>query len=331
MKAIHITQTGGPEVLEVVDVPLPEITSSTGVRVKLHAAGINPVDTKMRSGAYPIDTLPLIPGCDGAGVIESVGADVAELREGDEVYFFHGGVSGIPGNYAEYIVLDERFVANKPRSLDFNQAAAAPLVLLTAWESLFDRASVRDGDTVLIHAGAGGVGHVAIQLAKHVGARVITTVGSEEKAEFVRILGANEVINYRTQDVVETVLDLTNGNGADMVMDNVGGEVFKQSIPATRVYGDLVTLLQFPDDVDWSVARFRNLRICQEVMLTPLVFGLEDAQRHQTWILNQCSRLFDSGKLSIHLEKVFAFEEVIEAHRRIETGRTQGKLVLAVP
>jgi NADPH2:quinone reductase len=331
MKAIHMTRPGGPEVLEVVDVPLPEITSSTGVRVKLHAAGINPVDTKMRSGAYPVDPLPTILGCDGAGVVESTGTGVVELREGDEVYFFHGGVSGIAGNYAEYIVLDQRFVANKPASLDFNQAAAAPLVLLTAWESLFDRADVGAGDTVLIHAGAGGVGHVAVQLARHIGARVITTVSSDAKADFVRDLGADEVINYKTQDVVETTLELTNGRGVDMVMDNVGGDVFRQSFPAVRVYGDLVTLLLIPPDVDWSVARFRNLRISQEVMLSPLLLGLEDAQRHQTWILDQCARLFDSSKLRIHVERVYPFDHIAEAHRAIETASTRGKLVLAIP
>ena len=150
MKAITIHTTGQPDVLQVEDVAKPGISSPTDVLVKLHAAGVNPIDTKLRSGAYPIEPLPTILGCDGAGVIESCGEQVQQFKAGDAVYFFHGGLSGIQGNYAEYIVLDERFVAHKPDSLEFIQAAAAPLVCLTAWESLFDRASVANGDTVLI-------------------------------------------------------------------------------------------------------------------------------------------------------------------------------------
>lgn len=330
MKAIYMTAAGGPEGLSLVDIPRPEINTTTDVLVKLHAAGINPVDCKLRSGAYPIEPLPAILGCDGSGVVEATGSEVKNFSPGDAVYFFHGGLSGIQGNYAEYIVLDEHFVASKPLTVDFIEAAAAPLVLLTAWESLFDRARVKAGDTVLIHAGAGGVGHVAVQLAKQKDARVITTVSSDSKADFVKDLGADEVINYKEEDFVAETLRLTDGNGADMVMDNVGSPVFEQSFPATRVYGDLVTLLQPASTVDWSLARFRNLRISQEVMLTPLLLGLEPAQLHQTWILNECARLFDEGKLKVHVSATFRLEDTRRAHEAIESGTTTGKLVIKI-
>ncbi len=330
MKAIHMTAPGGPEVLEVVDIPTPEITSPTQVLVKLQAAGVNPLDTKLRSGAYPIEPLPTILGCDGAGVIEACGAQVKKFSAGDAVYFFHGGLSGLPGNYAEYIVLDQRFLARKPGSLDFIQAAAAPLVLITAWESLFDRTAVKAGDTVLIHAGAGGVGHVAIQLAKHAGARVISTVSNAEKDAFVRGLGADEVIDYRQQDVVAETLRLTDGQGADMIMDNVGGPVFEQSFAAAKVYGDVVSLLLPGRDVDWSTARLRNLRISLEVMLTPLALGLESAQRHQTWILDQCARMFDDNRLAVHVSHTFKLDEIRKAHEAVGSGSVTGKVVITL-
>lgn len=331
MKAILVNQTGKPTVMQTGTIDTPELQTDTQVRVRLKAAGINPVDTKLRAGLYPYSELPAIPGCDGAGIIDRAGAKVRHLAEGDEVYFFHGGLGGKTGNYAEYIVLDERFVARKPASIDFQQAAAAPLVLLTAWEALYDRARLTKGNTVLIHAGAGGVGHVAIQLAKHSGARVCTTISSEEKAKFVQELGADHVINYRTQDFVEEVLNWTEGKGVDIAMDNVGGQLVETTFPAVKPYGDIVTLLQPAGDTDWSLARQRNLRLGFEVMLSPLVLGLEDAQRHQTDILNRCAELFEGQKLKIHVSKTLPLEDAVTAHELIETGSTTGKIVLTVP
>ncbi|HKK15400.1 MAG TPA: zinc-dependent alcohol dehydrogenase family protein [Gammaproteobacteria bacterium] len=331
MKCILVENTGGPDVMQTASVDTPDIEKDTQVRVRLMAAGVNPVDTKLRAGIYPYSELPAIPGCDGAGIIDKVGKAVSHLSEGNEVYFFHGGLGGKTGNYAEYIVLDERFVARKPSSIDFNQAAAAPLVLLTAWEALFDRARLQEDNTVLIHAGAGGVGHIAIQLAKQAGARVCTTISSEEKAEFVRKLGADHVINYRQQDFVEKVLEWTDGKGVDIAMDNVGGELVETTFPAVKPYGDIVTLLQPAKDTDWSVARQRNLRLGFEVMLSPLVLELEDAQRHQTDILNQVADLIDQHQLKIHVSKTLPLDEAVAAHKLIETGSTTGKIVLTVP
>jgi NADPH2:quinone reductase len=330
MKAVLMTATGGPDVLQLRDIDKPDISSPTEILVKLKAAGVNPVDTKLRRGLYPMEDLPAVLGCDGAGVIEATGPDVTRFKPGDAVYFFHGGIGSMQGNYAEYIVLDERFVAPKPASLDFIHAAASPLVLITAWEALHDRSQIQHGQTVLIHAGAGGVGHVAIQLAKQSGAAVCTTVSSGDKAEFVKKLGADLVINYREQDFVEAVMDWTQGRGVDIAMDNVGDTMIEATFPAVSHYGDMVTLLQPDSSVDWTVARQRNLRFSMEIMLSPLIFNLVEAQKHQTWILEECAKRFDSGRLYVHVSQALPLEQAAAAHANIEEGSSTGKLVLSI-
>jgi NADPH2:quinone reductase len=329
MQAIIMRETGGPEVLKLENLPDPQIVSPTQVRVKLAAAGVNPIDIKLRNrGVFMPDGLPAILGCDGAGVVVETGSEASTSREGDEVWFCHGGLGGLMGNYAEQVVLEESVCCRKPASIDFAHAAAAPLVLITAWEALFGRAHLTEGETLLVHAGAGGVGHVAIQLAKQAGARVITTVSSAEKADFVHGLGADIVINYREQDFVEMVLQHTQGQGAQVVLDTVGSEVFKQSIPATAHYGDLVTLLDPGSEVDWKEARLRNLRIGFTLMLTPMLRDLPQARADQLAILGNCSEFIDSGSLKITLADSLPLAQAAEAHRRIEVGHTQGKLVL---
>ncbi len=330
MKAIQIPKHGEPELFEIVEVDEPVIENPTEIKVRLKAASINPIDTKVRSGLVPINVFPAILGCDGAGTVEACGSDVTRFKQGDEVYFFHGGVGDIPGNYSEYKVLDERFVALKPKSVDFIQAASAPLVLLTAWEALFDRCHLEKDQTVFINAGAGGVGHVAIQLAKHAGAKVCTTISNNEKALFVKELGADFIINYKKQDIVEAIMQWTDNKGVDVAMDNVGGATIQETFPAIRHYGEIVSLLQPDNTVDWSVARFRNIRFSMEVMLSPLLFDLKEAQIHQTEILEQCAKLIDDGKLSIHVSQVMPLEEAAKAHRQIEDGHTTGKIVLDI-
>jgi len=330
MKAVLMTAIGDPETLQIKDIAQPDLISPTEVLVKLKAAGVNPVDTKLRRGFYPIENLPTVLGCDGAGIVEAVGTDVTGVKSGNEVYFFHGGTGLKQGNYAEYTVLDERFIARKPKSIDFIHAAAAPLVLITAWESLFDRAELTEGQTVLIHAGAGGVGHVAIQLAKQAGAKICTTVSSDDKAKFVSDLGADLAINYEEQDFVEAVMDWTDGQGVDIAMDNVGGPLIEATFPAIKHYGDMVTLLQADTNVDWTVARMRNIRFSMEIMLSPVLFNLIEAQCHQTEILEKCAQFFDNNELSIHVSNTLPLENTIDAHKMIEAGSTTGKIVLTI-
>lgn len=333
MKAILMTATGGPDVLKLADIPLPELPSADHIRVRLRAAGINPLDTKLRkTAAYHPDKLPCVLGCDGAGVVESVGANVHRFTPGDEVYFFNGGLGLDQGNYAEYTVVHQDYVAFKPRHATMEEAAALPLVFITAWEALLDRTCLAEGQTVLIHAAAGGVGHIAVQLAKQAGATVLGTVGSPEKAAWVTRLGADRVFAYKDVDFAQAVLDWTHGKGADVVFDTVGGDTFCRSFACTKVYGRIVTLLQnecTPELI--KLARLRNLALVSELMLTPSILGMHDERVHQRRILEEGARLIEADKLAIQVSHVLPLEEAAKAHAMIEEGHTTGKIVLSIP
>ena len=331
MKAVLMTAIGGPEVLQLRDIPTPELTRSSDLLVRLKAAGVNPVDTKLRSrGSYFPDRLPTLLGCDGAGIVEQVGSQVSRFKPGDAVWFCNGGIGGHPGNYAEYALVDEQFAALKPARLDFAEAAAAPLVLITAWESLFERATLSTGQRVLIHAGAGGVGHVAVQLAANSGAHVATTVSGDEKAALVSRLGAEQTILYREADFVTETIEWSYGRGADLVFDTLGGATLQRSFAATRPYGELVTLLPPPADIDWGEARLRNLRISLELMLTPMIMGLEEAHARQTRILEQCAKLIDENRLTVVLSHRLPLAEAARAHQLLAVGDATGKIVLVM-
>ncbi|OIP78650.1 MAG: alcohol dehydrogenase [Oscillatoriales cyanobacterium CG2_30_44_21] len=332
MKAVLMTAAGDPHVLQLVDIPEPTIQSPTEILVRLKAAGINPIDTKLRSrGTFHPDQIPSVLGCDGAGIVEAIGSNVSKFKIGDHVYFCNGGLGIKQGNYAELTTIDEKFAAHKPQTLSFEEAAAVPLVLLTAWEALYDRGGLTISSTdssVLIHAGAGGVGHVAIQLAKSRGARVCTTVSSEAKARFVRDLGADLAIAYQQIDFVEATLAWTQGTGVNIAFDTVGGKLIEQTFPAVQIYGDLVTILEPPADISWKVARTRNLRFSFELMLTPMLLNNVDLQVLQADILAKGAALIDENKLKIHVSEVFALSEAAKAHQLLESGSMVGKLVL---
>ncbi|MBP0008584.1 MULTISPECIES: zinc-dependent alcohol dehydrogenase family protein [unclassified Roseofilum] len=331
MKAIVMSAPGRPDVLQLQDVPEPKLEGERQLLVRLKAAGVNPIDTKLRKrGTFYPDRMPAILGCDGAGVVEAIGSDVQNFNVGDAVYFCNAGLGSHPGNYAQFATVDERFVAHKPTSLSFAEAAAAPLVLITAWESLYDRARLQPGQTTLIHAGAGGVGHAAVQLAKLQGASVCTTISSVEKADFVQSLGADQAIFYKETDFVQETLNWTSGEGVDVAFDTVGGATFAQSFPAVRIYGDLVTILSPAADTNWKMARDRNLSISLELMLTPMVQGLVSAQQDQAKILQQCTRLISRGDLKIHLGTTFALKDAAAAHELLEKGSMMGKIALLI-
>lgn len=331
MRAIVMRGPGEPEVLELEERPTPAIASGSEILVRLRAAGVNPIDAKLRRrGPLIPDGLPAVLGCDGAGVVAAVGAEVTRFQPGDAVWLCHGGLGGPVGNYADYIVVDAEIAQPKPQTIGFEAAAAAPLVLITAWEALHDRARLHEGQTVLIHAGAGGVGHVAIQLARLAGARVCTTVSSPEKAAFVHQLGAECAINYREEDLAEVVMEWTEGRGVDIALDTVGPEVFRQSIPAVAHYGDLVSILDPGPGLDLREARNRNLRLSLELMLTPMLRDLPSARARQGEILRRCAELIDRDELHIHVAQTYRLADAVQAHRAIEAGHTQGKLVLTM-
>jgi NADPH:quinone reductase len=330
MKAILMKAVGETDVLKFQDIKEPEISEETQIKVKLHAAGVNPVDTKIRrNGVFYDQALPAVLGCDGAGVVVETGTKVSRFKTGDKVWFCHGGLGREQGNYAEYTVLDERWISLMPETISYTEAAVSPLVLITAWGALFDRGGLQAGQTVLIHAGAGGVGHLAIQLAKLKGAKVITTVSSGEKSEFVKSLGADETIIYTPNGFANAVNDLTGGIGADLVFDTVGSAVFKESIAVTAHFGRLVTLLD-PGQLNLSEARIRNLLIGFELMLTPMLRDLPEARDKHVEILNQCAQWVDKGLLKPHISKQFSLKDAAEAHKFIEAGHTSGKIVLSV-
>lgn len=332
MKAVVTTAPGGPEVLELRDLPVPELPSPHHVRVRLEAAGINPVDFKMRRrGTFAPEKLPAILGCDGAGVVEAVGSAVTRFQPGDAVYFCRGGIGLEPGNYAEYTVIHEEYVARRPKSLSVEQAAALPLVFITGWEALFDRARLQAGQTVLVHAGAGGTGHIGVQLAKWKGARVVSTVRGEERAAWVRSLGAEKTIDYSREDFVKATLEWTGGQGVDVVYDTVGGETFAQSFAATRIYGQVVTLLEpVLRQESLMVAKLRNLSLSYELMLTPEIFGLHEAAVAQRKMLEEAAKMADAGQLEVKVSSVLLLEQAAEAHRAIESGGMTGKIVLRI-
>lgn len=329
MYAVLMTAVGEPEVLQYQAVPDPQITSPTEMLVKIKAAGVNPIDTKLRQRGNFYQKIPAILGCDGAGVVVAVGSAVTKFQVGDAVYFCNGGLGKHQGNYAEYTVIDQDLAAPKPASLSFAEAAAVPLVLITAWESLYDRARLEGTRTVLIHGGAGGVGHMAIQLAQLTGSAVATTVSSPAKAEFCRSLCPDIYpIFYQEQDFVTAIHHWTDNAGVEVALDTVGGPVFAQTFSAVQIYGDLVSILAPDPNTNWKVARDRNLRISLELMLTPMLQERRDLQKHQVQILEESIHLFDTGKLQVKVAQQFPLQSAAEAHRYLASGKVQGKIVL---
>ena len=332
MRAILMSAAGPSEVLQMRNIPLPPLPSSQHIRVKLAAAGINPVDTKLRSKpAYFPENIHAILGCDGAGVVQAVGADVTRFTVGDEVYFCNGGIGDEPGNYAEYTTLHEEYAAHKPVTFSMIESAALPLVLITVWEALVERANLQAGQTILIHAGAGGVGHIAIQIAHHLGAHIAVTVSDEAKAKFTKELGAEKIIRYREQDFVAETLAWTQGKGADVVFDTVGGDTFLRSMNAVAIGGKLVSLLSTPLSMaDSQLARLRNLSLCYELMLAPQVMRLHEQRINQRRILERGADLADEGKLKILVSKTLPLAQAAAAHRLLEQGGVSGKIVLTM-
>jgi NADPH2:quinone reductase len=332
MRAVLMNAPGEPDVLVAADVPVPTLTTPYDVLVKLHAAGVNPIDTKVRKlNMYYPNKLPSILGCDGAGVVEAVGGSVTRVRTGDEVFFFNNGLGGAPGTYAEYTVVPEDYLVSKPGNLTMLEAAGIPLALITAWEALVNRGDLRDGQSTLIHAGAGGVGHIAIQLARYFNARIATTISNSRKAEFVQSLGAELAIDYNKHDFVEAALNWTDGLGVRLVLDTIGGETFCKSFAATRLYGRVVTLLSTTCDTQHiNTARLRNLCIGYVQMAAPLYFNLHAPRILQTRILERGAKLFEQGILKAHIGLALPLEKAAEAHGLIEAGHTTGKIVLQI-
>jgi NADPH2:quinone reductase len=336
MQAIVMTGHGGPEVLELREVEAPTIRGPHDVQVRVRAAGVNPADWQARRRPFADyvkdqNANGLILGLDGAGVVEAVGSAVTRFKPGDEVYYVDGGFGPYQGSYAQYKVVDERYLAAKPQSLDFHQAAAAPCALITSWEALYERANIRPGDFVLVHGGAGGLGHLGIQLALDKGARVAATVSTEQKAAIAREFGAERVILYRDEDVLEAVRDWTGKDGADLIYDTVGKANFAKSFDLVAPYGTLVnTVVSNWPSGDNLMAELKNIRIAFENMGLPQVAGDHAARVRQTEAFEDAAKLFDEGRLRILLDRVYPLAEAGEAQRALEAGEIVGRVVLDI-
>jgi len=308
MKAVRMYEYGGPEVLVHEDMPRPE-PSANEILIRVRAAGVNPVDWKFRDGVgreFFGHQLPLILGCDLAGVVDSTGADVKGISPGDAVY---GYVNlGRCGAYAEYAIGMESEVTLKPQALEFTEAAAVPVCALTSWQALFDIAELKTDQKVLIHAAAGGVGHMAVQLAKARGAVVIGTA-SAKNAEFVRSLGSDEVIDYRTtrfEDVVKNV---------DVVFDTIGDETQKRSFQVLKRGGMIVSAVSEPPEKACKTHGVKGAMVLVQPNSTQLA---------------EITTLIESGKLKPAITAILPLDDARKAHEMSQTGHTQGKIILTV-
>ncbi|MET8637990.1 NADP-dependent oxidoreductase [Streptomyces sp. NPDC004074] len=307
MRAVSQDVLGGPEVLKVVEVERPAPRTNE-VLIRVRAAGLNPTDWKHRATGGFLGKPPFVLGWDVSGVVEETGIGVATFKPGDEVF----GLLSYPfghGSHAEYVSAPARAFTHKPPSIDHAQAGALPLVSLTAWQALVETAGLQRGQKVLIHAAAGGVGHVAVQIAKARGAHVIGTA-SAGKHDFVRGLGADELIDYHDTDFAEAVRDV------DVVLDTVGGDYVQRSLRTLRKGGILVTIL--PRGSKELAGQAEALGVRATEMLV-------DADRHG---MRTVAELVEAGKLRATIAGTFPLAEAAKAHELGDTGRTTGKLVL---
>jgi NADPH:quinone reductase-like Zn-dependent oxidoreductase len=304
MKAIVIKSYDDEGVVEYIDVERPE-PKADEVLVKVHVAGVNPVDWKIRNGLGERLglKLPIMLGGEIAGTIETIGSEVKDFKEGDAVY---GIIAS--GGYAQYAIAKVGDIAPKPESLDFKNAAAVPLGALTAWQAMFDLANLSSGQRILIGGASGGVGSLAVQLAKAKGAYVIG-LASGRNEEFVRDLGADEFVDYTKQNFEEVVKNV------DVVLDAVGGETFGRSFETLKKGGFLVTTVEFPSEEKAQEFGVKAAR----------VFCKPNAKE-----LAEITRLVDEGKLKAHVSTVLSLAEVKKAHQLSESGRTRGKIVLQI-
>ena len=324
MKAAILETYGAP--FRVADIPVP--TPGPGeVLVRIAASGINPLDTKIHAGAaeHARHPLPAILGIDLAGTVAAVGSGVTDLRFGDEVYDMAGGVGGLQGTLAEYVAVDADLLAVKPANLSMQEAAALPSVVITAWEGLVDRMEVGAGETVLVQGGAGGVGHVAVQLARAFGAEVFGT-GSAHSRSVIERLGSTFI--DRTEPVSDYVLRLTGGRGFDRVYDTVGGAALDASFEAVRRFGHVVSCLGWGTHA-LAPLSFKGATYSDVFILPPLLSG--EGRRHHREILEQATRLIESGQLAPVLdERRFTLNTMCDAYRTIRAGAARGKLVVDI-
>lgn len=324
MKALVLDNYETP--FQIKELPIPEITKGQ-VLVRIKASGINPLDLKIKSGnaTHTKTQLPAILGVDMAGIVEAVGDGVMDFKIGDEVYGMIGGIGGIQGSLAEYATVDADLLALKPKNMTMKEAAALPLAFITAWEGLVDRAGVVATDTVLVHGGAGGVGHIAVQLAKSLGAKVFAT-GSGIQASLLRELGAIP-INYEKESVSDYINLHTNGEGFDVIFDTVGGTTLDASFQAVKIYtGHVLSILGWGSH-SLAPLSFRGATYSGVFTLMPLLTGKN--RKHHGRILKEATKLAESGLLKPIVDSgSYSLETVEVAYNAIKNRQVNGKVVV---
>ena len=318
MKALILNAFGGPQAFELRDVPKP-VPPAGHVLVRVYATSINPLDYQVRRGDYPdLVPLPAITGHDVSGVVEALGPGVTAFAPGDEVWYTPQIFDG-PGSYAEYHVAAEHIIGKKPAALSHLEAASLSLVGGTAWEALVVRAALRVGESILVHGGAGGVGHVAIQLAKAIGAKVFTTV-REANIEFARSQGADVIIDYEKDDYLEVILRETAGRGVDVVFDTIGGNTLARSPDALAQLGRVVSIVDIAQPQNLVNAWGKNASY-------HFVFTRQNRGK-----LDELSALVERGQLRPHVGEVYSLADIPLAHARLERRNNglQGKIAIAV-
>ncbi|PAU78544.1 zinc-dependent alcohol dehydrogenase family protein [Halomonas salipaludis] len=318
MKALILNAFGGPESFELSEVPKP-VPHAGQVLVRVHATSINPLDYQVRRGDYSdLVPLPAITGHDVSGVVEAVGPGVTSFVPGDEVWYTPQIFDG-PGSYAEYHVAAENIIGKKPPSLSHLEAASLTLVGGTVWEALVVRAALRVGESILVHGGAGGVGHVAIQVAKAMGAMVFTTV-RDTNVDFVRNIGADVVIDYEEEDYVDVILRETNGHGVDVVFDTIGGNTLSRSSDVLAQLGRVVSIVDIAQPQNVIEAWGKNASF-------HFVFTRQNRGK-----LDELSALVARGQLRPHVGAVYSLADIPVAHALLERRKNglQGKIAIAV-
>jgi len=329
MKAMIINEFGSSSVFKAAEINRPEVKAGH-ILVSVAATSVNTVDMMIRQMGEELGPLsPALPGVlgmDFAGTIEAVGENVTGFAVGDEVYGCAGGLADLQGALAEYILADAKLVAHKPKSLSMREAAAIPLVGITAYEGLV-RAGISQDQNVLVHGGAGGVGHIALQLANYFGANVYATGGGEKQAKFIESLGAT-AINYKTETVSDYVSKHTQGAGFDVVYDSIGGANLIKSFDAAALNGQVATTVSMAE-IDLTTAHFKGLSLHVVFMLIPMLHNHKREQHGE--ILAKLADIVDAGKLvPVVDEEHFNLEEIGKAHDRLASGQGMGKVVVTL-
>jgi NADPH:quinone reductase-like Zn-dependent oxidoreductase len=326
MKALILEEFNSPYITKELETPVAGIGQ---VLVKIAASGVNPLDIKIKAGqaAHAQAKLPAIIGIDLAGTVVQVGEGVKNFIVDDEVYGMTGGIAGVPGSLAEYAAVDADLIARKPKNLNMHNTAAIPLIFITAWEGLVDRANVGPGKNVLIHGGAGGVGHIGIQIAKARGANVFSTAAPKDH-EMIKCYGA-QPIDYTSLTVDEYVEAYTNGEGFDIVFDTVGGPVLDASFKAAKqYYGHVISILGWGTH-HLAPLSFKGATYSGVFTLYPLITG--KGRAHHAEILSEATAMIEGGRLIPNVDPIeFAPAQIEEAYQYLQNGLNKGKVVVDI-